>query len=154
MKLSIQNTLELPEQGVVQNYFELFSSSILRMVFPIIEPVLFAQTIKDAYQQQPQSNSQHGHASTRAYIFAFVAFASILNLDRFHNLPGPAQLPPAVDSEALVAKAQCLLPQILQEPTTPDGMGAVVVLVSVVDFVPFLICPFKFDLFFANGTPE
>lgn len=92
------------------------------LVFPIIDAILFSETIKVAYCQ-PQASYYGGNASARACIYAFLAFASVLNL-RGKTLP-------AVDSEGCALKAQCLLLQVMQETATVDGLQTVIMLVSV-----------------------
>lgn len=126
MSLQTQNPFELPSQSVVEVYFDMYRSALMRIIFPILDFVLFRKTIRTAYQPQSSTRS-YRPASARACIFSFIAFASIL------HPPGLNQTPPnvpPVDSEAFAIKAQCLLPQVLQEPTTVDGLQTVTILVS------------------------
>ena len=126
MSLQTQNPFELPSQSVVEIYLDMYRGALMRIIFPILDPVLFRETIKAAYQPQ-SSNRSYRPASTRACIFAFTAFAAAL------HPPGLNQTPPnvpPVDIEAFIIKAQCLLPQILQESTTLDGLQTATILVS------------------------
>lgn len=124
MNLQTENPFELPPQDVVQAYFKIYRSSLMQRVFPVVDPVLFGDTIRTAYQQLHPRN-QYGQASAKACVFAFVAFASILHSHDFDV----TTLPP-VDSETWATKAKCLLPQFVQETTTLDGLQAVMMLVS------------------------
>lgn len=124
MNPQTENPFELPPQGVVHVYFDIYRSSLMQRVFPVVDPVLFGDTIRTAYQQS-QPSDQYGHASAKACVFAFLAFASILHGGDYDL----ASLPP-VDSEAFATKAKCLLPQFMQETTTLDGLQSVTMLVS------------------------
>lgn len=126
MSLQTQNPFELPSQSVVDIYFDLYRSALMRLIFPVLDFVLFQETIKAAYQ--PQSSSRfYRPASARACIFSFIALASILHPPGLNQTP--SHVPP-VDSEAFAIKAQCLLPQVLQESASLDGLQTTVMLVS------------------------
>lgn len=124
--LQAQNPFELPSEHVVQSYFDVYRTSLMQRIFPVVDPVLFRDTIRAAYQETPPS-SHYSQASSKACVFAFTAFASILHPcgDDYPSI----HLPP-VDSEAYETKAQCLLPQFMQETPTLDGLQAVTMMVS------------------------
>lgn len=125
--MQTQNPFELPPENIVQVYLNVYSSSLMQRIFPAVDPVLFRDTIRSAYKQTRSSN-HYGQASSKACVFAFIAFASILQCsgeDYQSNLP-------PVDSEAFATKVHCLLPQFTHETPTLDGLQAVTMLVSLV----------------------
>lgn len=119
MELQMRGFWELPDRSIVEEYATIYKTSVFRLVFPIVHETLFCETIKAAYYQH-QASHYVGNASSRACIYAFLAFASVLNL-RGKTLP-------AVDSESCALKAQCLLLQVLQETATVDGLQTVMLL--------------------------
>ncbi|KAF9893186.1 hypothetical protein FE257_011609 [Aspergillus nanangensis] len=121
--LKNQNLFELPDRNLLELYFEKYHSSLMRRIFPALDPILFQETMKSAYQE-PYSNS-FGQISNRACIFAFLAFASITNHPCFDR--EDIELPP-INGEAYVLKVQHLMPQVLQETTTLDSLQAVTIL--------------------------
>ncbi|KAK9242427.1 hypothetical protein V1506DRAFT_495526 [Lipomyces tetrasporus] len=116
---TLQGVVKLPKRDVVEECTLAYSSSILRFVFPLIDTVLFDETIKLAYQ--PDNNNGPGVASAKACIYSFLAFASVFNL---HSSTWSA-----VDSEACALKAESLLPQVLHETTIDSLQTAVMLLV-------------------------
>ncbi|KAK9357276.1 hypothetical protein V1504DRAFT_442903 [Lipomyces starkeyi] len=115
----LQSTIELPDREIVEEYVLGFSSDLLSLVFPLIDPVLFEETIKLAYNSG--NTDPVGHCSAKACIYSFLAFVSIFNL---HSR---TRTRPPVDTEACVSKALSLLTQVLQE-TTIDSLQSVVML--------------------------
>ncbi|KAI9925272.1 hypothetical protein MW887_006199 [Aspergillus wentii] len=125
MDLQPKELLELPDQTVVRMHFEVYRSSLMQRVFPVLDSFLFHETIKTAYQP-PQSEDYYGHHSARACIFAFIAFASILHQPAIEG----TRLPP-IDSDAYTLRARYLVPQILQETPTLDGLQTVTILALI-----------------------
>ncbi|KAL2012449.1 hypothetical protein VTN00DRAFT_5167 [Thermoascus crustaceus] len=119
MELQMQGQWELPHRCIVEEFAAVYRTSVMRLVFPIIDATLFSETIKVAYYQ-PQASYYIGNASARACIYAFLAFASVLNMH--------GKTLPAVDSEGCALKAQCLLLQVTQETATVDGLQTVIML--------------------------
>ncbi|KAK9241934.1 hypothetical protein V1506DRAFT_131406 [Lipomyces tetrasporus] len=105
---ALQGVVNLPNRDIVEECVLTYSSSILRFVFPVIDTVLFNETIKLAYQ--PENNNGTGVASAKACIYSFLAFASMFNR---HSSTSPA-----LDGEVCALKADSLLPQVLHETTT------------------------------------
>ncbi|KKA25228.1 C6 transcription factor [Rasamsonia emersonii CBS 393.64] len=113
----LQASVELPDRKIVEEYLSIYRSSIIRLVFPFIDPVLFQETLKLAYESQ-QAPMPAGAASAKACVYAFLSVVSIFNLDGVSLL---------VDSEACSVKAQCFTPQLVQE-TTIDGLQTSIML--------------------------
>ncbi|KND87494.1 putative transcriptional regulatory protein [Tolypocladium ophioglossoides CBS 100239] len=66
---------ELPEKWVVQSLLRAFLCSDFRLMFPLVDRVLFEETIQLAYG--PQSTLQPlEHISAKACVFAFLSLAS------------------------------------------------------------------------------
>ncbi|KFX97510.1 hypothetical protein V490_02757 [Pseudogymnoascus sp. VKM F-3557] len=114
----LQDSVQLPDRGVIEKLARGYRSHILSRVFPIIDKVLFEDTLNLAYNQggfQPI-----GHASAKACIYAFLAFIGILNIygERGTGLP--------LSGDAYAMKAQSLIPQVIQEITTESLQAAVI----------------------------
>lgn len=122
MSLTNEDLFVLPDWRTVRLYLDAFkASSVMRRIFPVIDPDLFEETISIAYQQSTSSSRQ---MSSRACVTAFLAFVS-----RLPPIKGDIQNSP-VDHELLAYKTQFLISQILQEPATLDALQAVTMLVS------------------------
>ncbi|PWY83666.1 Zn(II)2Cys6 transcription factor [Aspergillus sclerotioniger CBS 115572] len=124
MNPQTENAFELPDRTVIDNYFNLFSLSFMRRIFPVLDPVLFKETIESAYQQR-HLKFCYGKASLKACVFAFAAFVSLVpppDLEHQYR-----SLPP-LDGEAYFTKAICLVPQVLQESGSVEGLQVVVML--------------------------
>ncbi|KAJ5113169.1 transcriptional regulator family: Fungal Specific TF [Penicillium angulare] len=127
MNLRNEDLFALPDRRIVDMYFDAFKRSVVMpLVFPVVDDVLFAETIEEAYKQ-PQASFAFGQASTRACIIAFVAFISRLPpvkemvASTSHDILHP-------DHEVLVSKAQFLLSQVIQEPASLEGAQAVIMM--------------------------
>lgn len=128
----LQDSVHLPDREIIEELALRYSSHILYLVFPIIDKVLFQDTINLAYEQ---GSFQHtGHVSAKACIYAFLAFVSIFNI---HTGSGTG-LP--LDSEAYALKVQSLIPQVLQDITTESLQAAL----TLVSNLRFLILTFLF----------
>ncbi|CAL5869887.1 uncharacterized protein PFLUO_LOCUS4119 [Penicillium psychrofluorescens] len=125
MSMQAQKHFELPEWAVVQSYYQAFlNSNVVQRIFPIIDAVLFQETMNAAYHES-YSHFSYGQAGIRACMFAFVAFVSRLppvksQLGSFSRTP--------IDSEAMATKAEFLLAQVLQEPASLEGIQTVTLL--------------------------
>ncbi|KKK22676.1 hypothetical protein AOCH_001134 [Aspergillus ochraceoroseus] len=119
---------ELPDRSIVEMELDIYRTSLMRRIFPVIDPVLFLDTIKAAYHQPHSNPSNNGQCSTKACIFAFAAFVI------FVLAPGSNKerrdFPP-LDGEACSVKAQYLVSQVLQENATLDGLQAVAMLALI-----------------------
>ncbi|PYH92486.1 Zn(II)2Cys6 transcription factor [Aspergillus ellipticus CBS 707.79] len=115
------NALDLPDRGIVESYFSLYCRSFMSRIFPVLDRVLFKETIDVAYQQS-RTKFSYGKASLKACILAFTAFASLVPPPEFEheyrNLP-------TIDGEGYFTKAQCLVPQVLQETCSMEGLQVV-----------------------------
>ncbi|KAK7430440.1 hypothetical protein QQZ08_002959 [Neonectria magnoliae] len=101
--------LELPDRKIVHEHLHVFWSSIWSQ-FPLVDPVLFQQTINLAYESQlfPPSTE---HMAAKACIFIFLTITSFMQEEASDFIP-------QVDGDACAAKAQYLLPQVLLEVNT------------------------------------
>jgi hypothetical protein len=119
------NAFDLPDRDLVELNFNVYRTSLMQRVFPVVDPVLFWTTINSAYKDR-DSGSDSSHVSSKACIFAFSAFVSLLCNP---CLLSQGRKMPYFDEEACSAKARYLLCQVLQEPPTLDGLQAVTMLV-------------------------
>ena len=115
---------ELPDRHAVEAHLNIFRTTLMQRVFPIVDPILFPDTIKAAYSHSSLSAVR---ADVRACILSFLAFSSILQVPEYKDRP--LGLPP-IDSEGLALKAQCLIPQVLREDASLEGLQALMILVS------------------------
>ncbi|KAJ5046599.1 uncharacterized protein L3040_003838 [Drepanopeziza brunnea f. sp. 'multigermtubi'] len=65
-----ENLTELPEKKIAELYLQLFRSTPFRLVFPIVDTVLFQDTINSAYTRDGNS------AISSACVFAFLSIMS------------------------------------------------------------------------------
>lgn len=123
ISLTNEDLLGLPDWRTVRLYLDAFTaSSVMRRIFPVIDPDLFEETISVAYQQSTSSSRQ---MSSRACVTAFLAF--VCRLPQIKRL---TQNSP-VDHELLAYKTQFLISQVLQEPATLDALQAITMLVRL-----------------------
>lgn len=122
-----QNVFELPDRQVVENRFEAYRSSLMQRVFPALDSLLFVDTIHAAYQGT-YLNGHFAPASVRACVFAFLAFSNLIQNPCSNPL---GRRLPTVDGEKNILKVQHLLPQVLQETTSREGLEAITLLVSL-----------------------
>ncbi|KAJ5081820.1 transcriptional regulator family: Fungal Specific TF [Penicillium alfredii] len=125
MNLRNQNPFQMPDWSVVQLYFAAYKSCpVMRRIFPIVDVMLFEETIDEVYRQPPDS-FRYGQASSRASVLAFLAFVS--RLPPIKEFIQTLSHPP-VDQDGLATLAQFLMPQVLQEPANLHGAEAVTML--------------------------
>lgn len=105
--------LDLPDRKVVEQYFSFFLSSEFRRAFPLVDPVLFRQTLDLAYGRQ-YGESENGlsfeQVTAEACVFAFLSVISLLEEERTERFPEI----PSIDTDMMAAKAQMLLPLTIQ----------------------------------------
>ena len=130
MNLQSQGAFELPDRNVVERHFDLYQSSLMQRIFPVVDTVLFSETIKAAYQQPYASLA--GQSDKRACVFAFLAFSSFIGHPCHHPELDPSKVNiPPIDGEVFVPKVQQFIPQLLQDPTTLDSLQAILMLVCI-----------------------
>lgn len=123
MNSQCQKIFELPDRKLVERNSELYHSSLIQRIFPVIDVVIFKETIKAAYDL-PHPDSPVP-SSTRACIFAFLAFATLIHHPCMkEGLDGIE----TIDGESYVLKVQHLVPQLVQEPVTLESLQAVTML--------------------------
>ncbi|KAL4970659.1 putative C6 transcription factor [Aspergillus stella-maris] len=121
------HNFELPERSTLEANFELYRTSLMQRVFPVVDPVLFYSTISSAYKERNLGfNGVHVHS--KASVFAFATFASMLCNPCLLSLGYKL---PRLDEEACAAKARSLLFQVLQEPPTLEGLQAVTIIALI-----------------------
>ncbi|KAK0368188.1 fungal specific transcription factor [Colletotrichum limetticola] len=96
---------ELPDRTVVEEYLALFRASQFGLSFPVIDFVLFQETIELAYEQADGSPSLES-VTAKACVFAFFAVVSLFQ--------GEWNSTPEIDGEACAGAAQRLVAVILQ----------------------------------------
>lgn len=127
MNMNSLSPFELPDLGTVRVYIEAYKrSKVMRRIFPVIDPVLFEETVSTAYRQSISSFT-YGQASARVCVIAFLTFVS--RLPPVNDIVGAINIPP-IDHDLLATRAQFLMPQVLQESASLDSAQAITMLVS------------------------
>ncbi|KAB8241972.1 hypothetical protein BDV35DRAFT_384451 [Aspergillus flavus] len=114
----------LPARTVLKRYLDVYTSSAIHTIFPVINSSLFSQTIRAAYML-PGHNKKTHCPSSRACIFAFLALVS--SLDHLATRC-TAPKPPPIPRDEYVMKAQALLSALLQEPLNLDALQTALLL--------------------------
>lgn len=118
--------LELPDWRQVRLYFEAFKDcAVMRRLFPVVDFDLFEETILAAYHQ-PKS-IRYGQARIRACVIIFLAFTARIPLVQDKVKGSPFVV---LDHDALAAKGEFLLGQVLQEPASIEAVQALTMLVG------------------------
>ncbi|KAH7632541.1 hypothetical protein B0T09DRAFT_75845 [Sordaria sp. MPI-SDFR-AT-0083] len=106
--------LELPERKVVEQYVSFFIASEFRLAFPLVDPVLFNETLDVAYGHDGEHGEMNGlsfeQITAKACVFAFLSVISLLEAERTERFPDI----PNIDTDMMAAKAQMLLPLTIQ----------------------------------------
>lgn len=103
--------LDPPDRKVVEQYFSFFCSSEFRRAFPLVDPVLFRQTLDLAYGQNGENDGfSFEKITAKACVFAFLSVISLLEEERTERFPDI----PSIDTDMMAAKAQMLLPLTIQ----------------------------------------
>lgn len=99
---------ELPSRDVVEQCIRTFVLHPLGRIFPVVDVVLFRQTVELAYQSHPGPPVVES-VGAQACVLAFMALMALHRLCPLSN--------PPIDCEKCALKAQLLLPKIIQETT-------------------------------------
>ncbi|CAM1502204.1 Fc.00g041880.m01.CDS01 [Cosmosporella sp. VM-42] len=102
---TVEQLYELPERVIVEESLDWFYQSAFRLVFPVIDRVLFEVTIAKAYEPWEGQPSLEA-VSAKGCVLAFLSIMCI-----FHGDFTPV---PLVDSDACAIKAHYLLADILE----------------------------------------
>lgn len=100
---SPEELCSLPDRSIVEVCADLFHQSAFRLVFPVIDRVLFQHTIELAYEPS-EGPPPPEHVSAIGCVNSFLAMMSV-----FH---GQTSLLPPLDCDAFAMKAHRLLPSI------------------------------------------
>ncbi|RGP78676.1 hypothetical protein FLONG3_3213 [Fusarium longipes] len=101
-----QDLWTLPEKGDVEAILDVFANSSFKLVFPVVDPVLFRETIHLAYMDWSGETPPLEYLSHKACILAFVSIIPLFksSLD---------DLPP-VNTDLCAAKARYILTDVLE----------------------------------------
>ena len=134
-----QSMFDLPDWRVSRLYSDAYRRCyLMQRIFPVVNPDLFEETMKSAYQQ-PQNSLRDGQASARACVIAFIAF--IARLPPIKDMTKDSPLA-QVDYDAFASKAQFLVAQVLQEPASLEGAAAVTMMVSGIPVYTIHLMPY------------
>ncbi|PYI12672.1 hypothetical protein BO78DRAFT_412872 [Aspergillus sclerotiicarbonarius CBS 121057] len=115
---------ELPMRSVLQQYLDVYHSSAMRMIFPVVDSSLFLQTINAAYSLDgPQWQTQRCCAT--ACIFAFMALVS--SMDHMATCC-TAPRPPPIPRLAYIDNARALMPYLVQNSLSLDAIQTALLL--------------------------
>lgn len=119
--LSGRKTLELPERWIVDTFLSEFLRSDLSHSFPIVDNVLFQQTMETAYGPccDPPTLKQ---LNARSCVYAFLALMS----SHFSNL----RVAYMVDGDECINEAKILLLSDTMEDSSMETLQTIIMLVS------------------------
>lgn len=112
----------LPSRGIAKAFLDAFHQSTFRLAFPVIDFILFQETIAVAYEAS-DTLSPPKQTSAKACILAFLSMVGVL----FH---GKLSFLPSMDWDACYNAARSFLPDILDEVTV-ENLQTALMLVSV-----------------------
>lgn len=118
------SNVDLPPRPVVERCLDAFRLSPFRLVFPIVDHVLFPETIDAAYVQKTSGTvmTSLGQLAAKASIFGFLSVLAAAGAEFRDMLP-------EIDGDACAAKTYHLLPFVLIE-TNIAVLQTMVMLVS------------------------
>lgn len=112
---------ELPPRNVLETRLALYQQSQFSSYLPLIDPVLFARTVEEAYKDShPESSAA---LPAKACVFAFLALGSLVS-DRGEN---PSTSP---HIEGCDIAGQSLIPGLLEARPSIETVDALVMMVS------------------------
>ncbi|KAJ4034861.1 hypothetical protein NW761_011352 [Fusarium oxysporum] len=97
---------ELPERSITEKAFDAFIHSSFSLVFPVVERVLFKDTIELAYQPYTGNVPSLEHLSAKVGVLAFLS-TIVLFQDTFADTP-------SIDTDLCATKARYLLTDVLE----------------------------------------
>ena len=103
-KTSPNGVVDLPERSTTERLFHAFLRSGFSLCFPLVDRVLFQDTLRLAYST-PDDPSDLEYIGARACVFAFVAIVSS------HSLAGSSH----VDTDGCARQGQLLLADVLED---------------------------------------
>ncbi|OJJ53367.1 hypothetical protein ASPSYDRAFT_50866 [Aspergillus sydowii CBS 593.65] len=111
--------LPLPDIGLLRQLLENYQRTIFYRMFPVINAKCFEYTIRAAYNDE-LSEISPGPASARACIFAFVALSSFI--------AGAGTESTITYTDKFAQEVYDLLPEVISESVTLDGLQAILML--------------------------
>ncbi|GFF25762.1 C6 transcription factor, putative [Aspergillus lentulus] len=111
--------LSLPDKSLLFEQIEAFEKSICGQFLPLLNRTCFEYTIRAAYENE-LSDISPGLSSARVCIFAFMALSSFF--------AGQPHVDKIVTADEYAREAQDLLPEMLNESVTLDGLQALTML--------------------------
>ncbi|EXA32071.1 hypothetical protein FOVG_16647 [Fusarium oxysporum f. sp. pisi HDV247] len=97
---------ELPDRSIAEKIFDVFFHSSFSLVFPLVDRILFKDTIDLAYQPHGGESPSLEQVSAKVCV---LAFASIIKL-----FQGPLAEMPYVDTDLCATKTRYLLTNVLE----------------------------------------
>lgn len=121
LHISSQELWELPDKSVTQKILSGFFSSPSRLAFPILDKILFEDTLETAYEPFNGMPSSPAHVSAIACVNAALSIMCQLKRSR--------EVSSSIKSDACATKAQCMLGHITGDATLVN-LQTVLMLVS------------------------
>lgn len=97
----------LPDRQVVNEYLHFFRTSFFKLEFPVVDPLLFHETVDIAYQSFEGPEPPEA-VCAKACVFAFLSVISLLGNDRQTTFS-------PVDGDTFGTKTEYFLPLLLQD---------------------------------------
>jgi hypothetical protein len=112
---------QLPSKALTERYFSIFCASPLRLIFPMVDEVLFRHTIDLAYEPSVEIPPPIEVVGARCSVLAFLSILTLLESEQTAALP--------VNADQCAALVQDSLLAVINQPTV-DGLRAAYMLVS------------------------
>ncbi|KPM39197.1 hypothetical protein AK830_g7330 [Neonectria ditissima] len=108
LRVSPSQKPELPKRSMVESLLQIFLESDLPLVFPIIDQVLFGDTLNTAYGLENEGDPTQRLAA-KACVFAFACFVGVYL--------GDTDLGSSIDVDSYASESNILVSSILEEPS-------------------------------------
>ncbi|KAK4662447.1 hypothetical protein QC763_611640 [Podospora pseudopauciseta] len=115
----IEEPPSLPDRAVTERYLAFFGTSHFRLVFPVLDTVLFEETIDTAYGLG--SPGPHELLVAKTCVFAFLCMVTLF-------VGSESPVVPPIEGDVMAAKAQHLLPAALRRDFTLTSLQTMIML--------------------------
>lgn len=116
----VQQPMSLPDINDLRDDIYTYRTSAFSLFFPIIDPVIFEDTIKAAYRDEAEPSP--ATTTARASVFAFSALVFIM----VRKIKGPTQ----IMGERFTREAHRLIARVLNKSMSAEGIQTLIMVVS------------------------
>lgn len=113
--------IDLPDRAIVEQALDGYLNAACRLIFPIVDPVLFRETIADAYEDD-DGQVPLARLTSRCCVFAFLSIAILFRTS--------SKEIPQLDSDMFAMHAHHYMADVMEENSVV-GLQAMFMLVSM-----------------------